>query len=217
VATTIVNSSRFRTLAALLRDQAALHGLTFVAGEAEQILSDRVTAVATQLRVTERTALERYLSEDIIAELAATLGQQAASYRDAAEDAEPVHIGIADAGRVAAGVGMSLKLAAEHAETNRTEALGIITDAADAVVGLGVAINAAGTSDSVAVGGRTLVYVRGVLVSTIGHLRDGTWACPCPGPHSGKLTCSLASSLVADLNRVGGWIADESEQDSSAR
>jgi hypothetical protein len=118
---------------------------------------------------------------------------------------------------VAAGVGMVLKLAAGHAEKDSTVALGIITDVADAVVGLGVAIHAAAPSGPVEIGGRTLVYVRGVLVSTIDRLRDETWTCPCPGPHAVGLTCGVCESLVADLKRVAGWVVDETEQGGTAR
>jgi ABC-type phosphate transport system ATPase subunit len=63
VAGDIRNTKRFRELAALLRERAGQEGVMLVGGEAEIILADRVTAIASQLRVTQRTALD-YVSEE---------------------------------------------------------------------------------------------------------------------------------------------------------
>ena len=50
----IRNTKRFRELAAFLREEAGQQGVVLVAGEAEIVLADRVTAIATRLRVTVR-------------------------------------------------------------------------------------------------------------------------------------------------------------------
>jgi len=130
----IRNTKQFRELAAFLRERTGQEGVKLVAGEAEKILGDRVNALASQLRVTQRTALG-YVSEDNLELLARELGSLAEEYDDAVETAEPVIIKITDAGRVIAALGMAVKLAAEHIEGHQAEAAGIATDGADALVG----------------------------------------------------------------------------------
>jgi hypothetical protein len=208
VAGDIRNSKRFRETAALLRERAGREGVNLVGGEAEDLLAGRVTAIATQLGVTPRTALG-YVSEDSLELLAQQLGSLAGEYDDAAETAEPVVILSADAGRVVAALGMAVKLAAEHIEGHQADALGITTDGADALVGLGVAMSAAKGASEFRFGGQHLVWTRKVLVRTIELIGDSTWACPCEGPHNGRSACRLQRQLTGDLHLVGGWVPGE--------
>ncbi len=182
--------------------------MKLVAGEAEKMLADRVTAIASQLRVTQRAALG-YVSEDNLELLAQELGSLAEEYDDAAETAEPVIIKITDAGRVIAALGMAVKLAAEHIEGHQAEAAGIATDGADALVGLGVAMSTASGIGEFRFGGQHLVWTRKVLMRTIDLISNGTWACPCEGPHNGMPACSLQLQLTGDLHLVGGWVPGE--------
>ena len=69
VAGDIRNSKRFRELAALLRERAGREGVKLVGGEAEDLLADRVAAIAAQLGVTPRTALG-YVSQNTVSALA---------------------------------------------------------------------------------------------------------------------------------------------------
>lgn len=89
------NSRRFRELAALLREQAGLHDVSLVGGEAEELLGAHLSAVAGQLRVTERTALTSYISEHAVEALAASFASSKAEYRRTTEDAEPVTLEVA--------------------------------------------------------------------------------------------------------------------------
>lgn len=202
------NAKRFRELAAFLRDRAGQEGVKLVAGEAEKMLADRVTAIASQLRVTQRAALGS-VSEDNLELLAQELGSLAEEYDDAAETAEPVIIKITDAGRVIAALGMTVKLAAEHIEGHQAEAAGIATDGADALVGLGVAMSTASGAGEFRFGGQHLVWTRKVLIRTIELISNGTWACPCEGTHNGMPACSLQRQLTGDLHLVGGWVPGE--------
>jgi hypothetical protein len=208
VAGDIRNTRRFRELAAFLREEAGQKGVILVAGEAEIVLADRVTSIATRLRVTERTALG-YVSEDGLALLARELGSLAEEYSDAAGSADPVIIKSADAGRVVAALGMVIKLAAGHIEDHQADAAGIATDGSDALVGFGVAMSAAKSGGEIRVGGQHLVWTRKVLLRTIELISDGTWACPCEGPHTAASACSLQRQLTGDLHLVGGWVPGE--------
>jgi hypothetical protein len=208
VAGDIRNTKRFRELTALLRERAGQEGVMLVGGEAEIILADRVTAIASQLRVTQRTALD-YVSEDNLELLIQKLSSLAEEYDDAVQTAEPISIKITDTGRVVAALGMAVKLAAEHIEGHQADAAGITTDGADALVGLGMAMSAAGDVGEFQFGGQHLVWTRKVLLRTIELISNGTWACPCEGPHSGTSACRLQRQLTGDLYLVGGWLPGE--------
>jgi hypothetical protein len=208
VAGDIRNTRRFRELVAFLRERAGREGVKLVAGEAEKVLADRVAAIASQLGVAPRTALG-YVSEDNLEFLAQELGSLAEEYGDAAQAAEPVTIKITDAGRLVAALGMAVKLAVEHIESHQAAAAGIATDGADALVGAGVAMHAAKSAAEFRFGGRHLVWTRKVLLRTIELISDGTWACPCEGPHGGVQPCRLQRQLAGDLQLVGGWVPGE--------
>jgi hypothetical protein len=68
-----------------------------------------------------------------------------------------------EAARVIAALGMVLKLAAEYAETDRAETLGIIHDGADAIVGIAAAVANAQPAQHLHVGGQDLVLGRKTL------------------------------------------------------
>ena len=208
MASDIRNTKRFRELAGFLRERAGQEGVKFVAGEAEKLLAEQVAAVAGRLRVTQRTALERYLTEESLELLAQHLGSLAESYHDAVDTTAPITIETANAGRVIAGLGLALKLAAEHVEGDQADAIGIATDCADAMVGIGAAIRAADGSARLQFGGQTLVRTRTVLLRIIDLIRDGRWTCPCPGPHKTGSTCPLQRDLTGDLHLVGGWLPE---------
>lgn len=61
-------------------------------GAAEELLAERVGAIAKQLRITQRTVLDRYVSEETLPLLAQQLGEDAGEYREAVVNAEPVTI-----------------------------------------------------------------------------------------------------------------------------
>ena len=204
-------STRFREVASLLEEQAELRGVALVAGEAAELLAERLSAVARQLGVTERTALQRYVTEDFVAALAQTLGSHAASFREIAGQAEPVTLDTADAGRVIAALGMAVKLAAGHVEKTQADSLAVITDGADALVHIGVALRVSNGPARIQLGGHALVWTRGVLVQTIELLRSGRWDCSC-GPHKRWPECGLVQSLTSDLGLAGGWLSPEAGQ-----
>jgi len=215
----IRNTKKVRQLAAELRDECALRGVILVAGEAEEILAGKISAIARQLGVTERTALDRYLPDDVVHALAEVVGTEGVTYRRAVDAAEPVTLDIADIGRVIAALGMTMKLATDALEKpgGRADAFGVATDCADAVVGIGAAIRNTDGDDEVEIGGPTLVYTRKVLQRAIELIRDGTWACPCRSRHTQGATCSLQDNLINDLNLVGGWAAGAHEPPADQR
>jgi hypothetical protein len=215
----IRNTKKVRQLAAELRDECALRGVILVAGEAEEILALKIRAIANQLGVTERTVLDRYLPDDVVHATAEIVGQAGATYQQAVDAAGPVALDIGDAGRVIAALGMTMKLATEALEKpgGRADALGVATDCADAVVGIGVAIRGTGqASAEIEIGGSTL-HARKVLQRTVELIRDGTWPCPCRDRHTAGATCRLQDNLISDLNLIGGWDAGPRERPARDR
>lgn len=57
----ITTSKRLRQLADRFRAECATRDVTLFDGQAEQILADKVDAIAAQLRITKRWALETHL------------------------------------------------------------------------------------------------------------------------------------------------------------
>lgn len=92
------NSKRFRELAAVLKERLQGHDISLVGGEAEELLGAHVSAVAAQLRVTERTVLATYMSEDAVTALAERFAEQKAEYHEATEAAEPVMLDVRERG-----------------------------------------------------------------------------------------------------------------------
>ncbi len=202
----IRNTKKVRQLAAQLRNECAARGVTLVSGEAEEILADRIRGIAQRLGVNERTVLDRYLLEDTVPALADALAAADTTYHQAVDAVEPVVLDITDTGRVIAALGMTMKLATEALQTptGHADALGVATDCADAVVGIGAAIRSTDDED-IEIGGATLVYARNVLQRAVQLIHDGTWECPCSTPHAPGVTCTLQANLINDMNLLGGW------------
>jgi hypothetical protein len=201
----IHDGKKFRDRAVLLREQAALHGITLVPGEADRLLADRLSAVAGQMGISERWALDNYVTGDFVVKFARSLARHAETYDQAVSEIEPVGLTIAETARVLAATGMALKLAAGHVELTMAESMAMLTDGADFIVGIGAAMSAADGSGQVELGGQILVWIRSILVRTIDLLRSGTWTCPCEGTHGQNPSCTLVPVLARDLSLAGGW------------
>jgi hypothetical protein len=118
-----------------------------------------------------------------------------------------VTLTVFEAARVTAALGMVLKLAADHAETNQAEALGIIHDGADAIVGISTAVTAAQPAHQLNVGGQDLVWARKVLNHAISLIDTGEWECSCEPAHGPSRDCALSRTLAGDLRLLGSWPA----------
>ncbi len=218
MAANLRNTKLFKERLAQLEEETNRLGVFFAPAEAADLLAERVAFTAAQLGVTERTALQSYTTPHNISLLAKVLGEHAAAYRDVMAEAEPVTITVPDAGRVIAALGMVCKLATEQIEKDPADAAGLLTDAADAIVGIGAEIRTSKHDEPVTINGRTLVYSRSVLTRAIGRLTNGIWECPCREAHRpGGRPCTLMQGLTADLNIVGGWLAAPNERPGDQR
>ena len=159
------------------------------------------------------------MPDDMVATLADTLGAANDTYRDAVATIEPVTVNVADLGRIIAAVGMTVKLTTDAMESKlgRADALGVATDCADAIVGIGAALRRADGATHVQLAGPTLVYTRKVLLRAIEQIRDAHWTCPCRSRHTPGTACDLQRNLTSDLNLVGGWPVDQQEPPAGHR
>jgi hypothetical protein len=102
--------------------------------------------------------------------------------------------------------------------TGDADALGVATDCADAVVGIGVAIRSTDHANAeIEIAGPALGYIRRVLHRAVELARDGTWPCPCSSRHTAGVTCRLQDNLISDLNLVGGWYVGARERPAGDR
>ncbi|MGH8882074.1 MAG: hypothetical protein ACRD0P_32800, partial [Stackebrandtia sp.] len=76
-------------------------------------LAVKMHDIAEQLGVSERTALNRYMSDESVSALAESIAAAGATYHQAVDTVEPVILDIPDAGRVVAALGMTMKLATD--------------------------------------------------------------------------------------------------------
>lgn len=214
----IPSSAKVKEFGAELRDACALRGMFFTVAESEQLIVDRIRRMAERLGVTERTIMTSYLDDQVIEDLADALTRDGTVQEEAMSAAPPKIMTIQDAGCVAAALGMTMKLAVEALDVSsaRTESLGVATDCADAVVGLGVALSKADGDDRVEVDGRTTVYARRVLLGAVRLLRAEKWAYACRSLHAAD-ECRLQKELLKDLHRMGDWESPEQEPPASQR
>jgi hypothetical protein len=216
----IRNSRKLKMRAVEVRESCDERGVFLTAAEAEEALAGSVRDAAVRLGITERTLVDSYLTDEFVAALVDALVAEDGIHQDAMHAAEPMSIACADVGGVIAALGMIMKLVTDALDRNvaRADSMGIATDCADAVVGLGVAVNHADPGGPVQVDGRTLVYSRRVLQRAIRMLRDGTWECSCHRrPHEVDDECTLRHNLMADLRRIGGWDSGKHEPPAAQR
>lgn len=213
------NTKKFQALAADLRERCAEKGVTLMGAEAEDVLAAQIDALSKQLGIKPRAFLDTYLQPGLIDNLAAALAEANAVHVEVADTAESINLSSAEAGRVVAALGMVMKIATNRVEDpqSRADALGISTDGADAIVGVGVALRGAGPGQNVTVSGSAAMYTRKVLGRMIDLLTNGTWTCACGTTHDREHACRTVNALVADLQVVGGWVNDANEPPANRR
>lgn len=200
------DNKKVKERAGELRQALAAQGVPVSQAEAQEIIVGQIETIARNLGVTERTARDRYLTDPVMQALIRACLEAGAEHAQARESADDLTLSITDAGHVTAALGMIMKLVARVLDDHPgdADALGIATDAADAVVGLGHALRTP-EADTVTLLGVHAVYARQVLTQAIALLVNATWPCPSH-QHPPGTSCDLTEVLSQDLRRVGGWV-----------
>jgi hypothetical protein len=174
-------SQRFRLLAQQLRDGCQRRGLTLPDGAAEHILADHITAIAKRLRITDRHAMQTYLTDETIDQLVDKC-LQAKAERDIEVDlASPLLLPIAHAARIIAGLGMAITAATTSADHNN--ATTAIREASDTLTNIALALSHAADTGHALINPATAVAARAELTRFADHLADGTWTIPDDADH----------------------------------
>jgi hypothetical protein len=211
-------SKKVRDRAVELRQALADGGVPVSHAEAVEMILGQVETIARNLGVTERTAVENYVTGPVMEALVRACLAAGAEHAQALYTADTLTLSITDAGHVTVALGVIIKLVAQVLDErpHDADALGIATDAADAVVGVGHALRSP-TADTVTLEGAHAVYARRVLTQAIEHLRSSSWTCP-GHRHTPGTDCDVTDALVQDLHRVGGWISpDHTERPADNR
>ncbi len=169
-------SQRFRLLAHQLRDGCHRRGLTLPDGAAERILADHITAIAKRLRITDRHAMQTYLTDESIDNLIDKCLQAKAEHDIEVDLASPLLLPIPHAARIIAGLGTAITAATTSADhDNATTA---IREASDTLTNIALALSHAGDTGHALLAPATAVAARAELTRFADHLADGTWTIP---------------------------------------
>jgi hypothetical protein len=170
------NSRSFRRLAQQLRDGCQRRGVVLPDGAAEHILADRIHTVAELLRVTERHAMQTYVTDETIEQIV-DLCVQAKAERDLeVELSSPMLLPIPQAARVIAGLGMAI--AAATTSPDHSTATTAIRESSDALTQIALALSRAGDAGAALIEAATAVTARAELTRFAEHLADQTWTIP---------------------------------------
>ncbi|MGX7670391.1 hypothetical protein [Plantactinospora sp. DSM 117369] len=199
----IRNNKEFRKRAILLRDEAAVRGLIMNSAEATDTLAEHLAMCANRLGVTQQTILYRYLRTEEVVAFAGVLANASAQYRQTIDETEPMRLLTKHVGDVVSALGMVVKLATDHIETAPADTLGILTDTADAIAGLGAALREGEDASWASVDGPTVAYSRIGLERAIELIDNRKFGCPCRSQHLPEAgRCELAQKLAATLKLV---------------
>jgi hypothetical protein len=175
------NSRLFRQLAQQLHDGYQRRGLTLPDGAAEHLLADHITAVAKRLRVTDRHAMQTYLTDETLDQLADRC-LRAKAERDIEVDlASPLLLPIPHAAHIIAGLGMAITAATTSADQHT--ATTAIREASDTLTNIALAVSRASDTGHALIEPATAVAARAELTRFADHLADRTWTIPDDADH----------------------------------
>lgn len=187
------DSPSFMRVAVLLCEEANRHGWILDQRGSRELLANRVHAVAAQLGVSPRHALDTYFDADSLRELVRSSMAAVEESGLGRLDERRVAIPLSLAGRIAADMGHPCRLSVSPA-CNVRDLENIV---ADVLVDVGFAIAASdGTTVMVAAG--TLRMARTVLISTRNAMTQGWFPSLTGTPEQLALTGEAVSAAMAE-------------------
>jgi hypothetical protein len=164
-------------------------------------LQARIDAIAAQLRVTTQTVLRSYIDEDWGRQMAETMMADVQT-RNTVPTGPPEHFALRVAGRLVAALGQAMLYATTNQDPQQPIPAMDLHQAAEAVTGLGLAINECPPGDQlVTVPAGIVAWTRTTLEVFRDQLRDGEWSiCPCGDQHGQDATdAAVLNAITKDL------------------
>jgi hypothetical protein len=202
VAASLTGSKKFQALVADFVSTTAELGGTIAPEVLATELKQRIQAIATQIGVTEATALRTYFPNDwgrVMARAAYRQIQERDAHIDAAPDQQ---LPLGAVGRLVAALGQAMLFFAVNNGADDPTCGFNPKEASEAITGLGMALTSPPDRDSVVtVGGNTLIWARDALIAFRDNLQHHRWSsCPCGKQHGQNHTDSaVLDALREDL------------------
>jgi hypothetical protein len=196
--------AEFRRLVDRVLAECAAQDIDLARATVEDILADRVTAMAAALRVREDTIVRSYLSTIDPADLVAEFQDASADGAREVADTPPTILGLSDAGRLIASLGQAVRCVSLNHDSlggtaqDKWQAIGVLDAASDGLTLLGAALentDVAAGRVSVLLSDETVVHARRALTQTVHNLNAGKWSFG----HEKQIDTGVAERMTADL------------------
>jgi hypothetical protein len=172
-----------------------------VADEARNVVAFVVESADTGLGVYERWVVDHHVTDKHMSYSALHEIPGAAPDRRAADAAELMTLTAYDAASVTVALGAVVEHAADYVETYKTEALAVIHNGAEAIVGIAPAL-ATGPDQLVQISSQVLAWAGEALIAAIGLIDAGEWVCGCRTRHGPDRNCPYVNSLRSELRTL---------------
>lgn len=198
--TSVAGTQKFQALVEDFARTAADLGCAVVPGVAAAELEARISAVAAQLHISERTALRTYFDDDWGRQMASDLCRQLAE-REALVDAEHGReLPVGGVARLVAGLGQALLyFSVNEASVDQPPGGFSVKDASEAVTGLGLALaDCSPGGVTIHVDGNIIVWAREALQVFSGNLEQQ------------DIDAAVLRAVRLDQRYLGEWTAEGS-------
>jgi hypothetical protein len=162
-------------------------------------LQARIDAIAAQMHVSRQTVLRTYIDDEWGRQMATAM--MADVKRRAARPAgPPEHFAVRVAGRLVAALGQAILYATTNGDHQQPVPAMDLRQAAEAVSGLGLAIDEAPPEGQiVTVGADVVAWTRATLQAFRDQLHAGAWSsCPCEQQHGQHDTDAAVLATVSN-------------------
>ncbi len=196
--------AEFRRLVDQILAECAAHDIDVARTAVEDVLVDRVTAMATALRVRQDTIVRSHLSTIDPASLVAAFQHARADGARELAATPPTILGLASVGRLIASLGQAVRCVSLNHDSlagsarDKWQAIGVLDAASNGLTLLGAALENTDVTAgrvSVLVSDETVVHARQALTQTVQNLAAGTWSFG----HDTDIDTGVAERMAADL------------------
>ena len=196
--------AEFRRLVEEILAECAAHGIDLTRAAVEDLVADRVRAMAATLRVREDTIVRSYLSTIDPATVVAALRQAGAQGARELADTPPTVLDLDAVGRLVASLGQAVRCVSlnHHAlaggQRDKWQAVGVLDNAGDGMTLIGAALGHVDIAQgrvSVLLSDEAVIRARRALGQTVTNLQAGVWSFD----HGLDVDAGVAERMADDL------------------